>query len=104
MRIVFLPSMVRDIQWFRHFHQSVFAVGSARARAQLRAVQTVLAANLYAGHPGDTGLEVRELSILRTPFTLIDRVMPDRIEVLRLWDMRQGERCGAEVRMGGAGG
>lgn len=91
MKIVFLPSTVRDIQWFRHYYQTVFPEGSAKARAQLRAIQTVLAANPYAGHPGDTGLEVRELSIPRTPFTLIYRVTADRIEVLRLWDTRQGE-------------
>jgi hypothetical protein len=33
---------------------------------------------------------VREFSIPRTPFLLIYRVTPAQIEVLRLWDMRQG--------------
>jgi hypothetical protein len=35
-------------------------------------------------------MEVRELSIPRTPFTIVYRVTPLQIEVLRLWDTRQG--------------
>jgi len=35
-------------------------------------------------------MEVRELSIPRTPFTIVNRVTPLQIEVLRLWNTRQG--------------
>jgi len=90
MKIVFLESAVQDIQWFRYYYRSVFPEGGAKARAQLRAIQATLAANPYAGHRSDTGDTVRELSIPRTPFTFVYRVTPTRIEVLRLWDSRQG--------------
>lgn len=90
MRIVFLASALRDIQWFRHYYQSVFPEGSAKARAQLKAIQTLLAANPHADHPSNTGLPLRELSIPRTPFTLVYRVTEQQIEILRLWDTRQG--------------
>ncbi|WP_271951024.1 type II toxin-antitoxin system RelE/ParE family toxin [Ruegeria faecimaris] len=89
MKIVFLDDTARDIQWFRYYYTSVFPEGSKKARAQLKAIQLTLAANPYAGHPSDTGRDVRELSVPRTPFTLIYRVMPTQIEVLRLWDTRQ---------------
>ena len=90
MKIVFLEDTARDIQWFRYYHMSVFPEGSERARAQLKAIQLTLAANPYAGHPSDTCRDIRELSVPRTPFTLIYRVMPDQLEILRFWDTRQG--------------
>jgi plasmid stabilization system protein ParE len=90
MRIVFLESAARDIQWFRYYYQSIFPEGSAKARAQIMAIQATLAANPYAGHPSDTGNNVREFSIPRTPFVVFYRVMSTQIEVLRLWDSRQG--------------
>ncbi|MPQ95270.1 type II toxin-antitoxin system RelE/ParE family toxin [Thioclava sp. JE_KL1] len=90
MKIVFLEDAAQDIRWFRHYYQSVFPEGSLKARASLKAIQQTLAANPYAGHPSDSGRAVRELSIPRTPFLLIYRVMPTQIEILRLWDNRQG--------------
>lgn len=90
MRIVFLADAAQDIRWFRFYYQSVFPEGSAKARAHLRAIQQTLAANPYAGHPSDTHKGVRELTVPRTPFVLIYRVTPTQIEILRLWDSRQG--------------
>lgn len=90
MKIVFLEDAARDIQWFRFYYRSVFPEGSSKARANLKAIQITLAANPYAGHPSDIRDDVRELSIPRTPFSLIYRVMPTQIEILRLWDTRQG--------------
>ena len=90
MKIVFLETAAQDIQWLRYYYQSVFPAGSAKARDKIRAIQTTLSANPYAGHPSDTQKTVRELSIPRTPFVVVYRVMPTQIEVLRLWDTRQG--------------
>ncbi|QPZ90029.1 type II toxin-antitoxin system RelE/ParE family toxin [Thioclava electrotropha] len=90
MKIVFVEEAAQDIQWFRYHYQSVFPEGSSKARASLKAIQQTLAANPYAGHPSVSGRAVRELSLPRTPFSLIYRVMPTQIEILRLWDNRQG--------------
>lgn len=90
MRIVFLESAARDLEWFRHYYRSVFPEGSQKARHHFKAALKTVSANPYAGRPGDTSPQVRELSIPRTPFILIYRVTPARIEVLRLWDTRQG--------------
>lgn len=90
MKIVFLASTVQDFQWFRFYFKSVFSEGSDKARSQLLAMLALLAANPFAGHPSDTGAPVRELSIPRTPFVLIYRVTETQIEILRLWDSRQG--------------
>ncbi|NUH65494.1 type II toxin-antitoxin system RelE/ParE family toxin [Sulfitobacter sp. S0837] len=90
MKIVFLEDTMQDIQWFRYHYQSVFPEGSAKARAHLKAIQKTLTVNPYAGQPSDAREDVRELSVPRTPFTLIYRVTPSQIEILRLWDARQG--------------
>lgn len=91
MKIVFLESAAQDIQWFRYYDQPIFPEGGAKARDRLKAIQTILAANPFIGQPSDTVKTVRAFSIPRTPFTLIYRVTASQIEVLRLWDTRQGD-------------
>lgn len=90
MKLVYLDSTARDLQWFRHYYRSVFAEGSPKARQHFKVAIKTLSANPYAGHQNDTWRDVRELPVPRTPFVLIYRVTQDRIEVLRLWDTRQG--------------
>ena len=90
MKIVFLKSAARDIAWFRHYYRAVFPEGRQNAKVQMRKIQTLLAANPQLGKPSEHGTEEREFSVPRTPFSLVYRVMPDQIEVIRLWDERQG--------------
>lgn len=90
MRTEFLEDTAQDIQWLRYHYRSVLPEGSAKARANLIAIQKTLAADPYACHPSDARENERELSIPRTPFTLIYGVAPTRIEILGLWDTRQG--------------
>ena len=90
MKLVFLPSTAQDIAWFRYYYRSVFPAGDRNARQHLKAMQELLAANPYIGHPSPGHDGVRELHVTKTPFSLIYRVTETRIEVLRLWDERQG--------------
>ncbi|MCC5885920.1 MAG: type II toxin-antitoxin system RelE/ParE family toxin [Gammaproteobacteria bacterium] len=90
MKVVFLGSTVRDLQWFRHYYRAVFPEGAAKAGAHFKAAITTLSANPYAGKPSEPWKDVRELAIGRTPFVVIYRVTQFQIEVLRLWDTRQG--------------
>ncbi len=90
MSVVFLESAGQDMVWFRRYYRAVFPEGSTRAGAHFKAAIATLEANPYAGRRSDGFAEVRELPIPRTPFVLIYRVTPERIEVLRLWDTRQG--------------
>lgn len=92
MRIVYLPSAAQDIAWFRYYYQSVFPAGDANARKNLKGIQRLLSANPYVGHPSPSHENVRELHIRKTPFMLIYRVTETQIEILRLWDERQGNQ------------
>jgi plasmid stabilization system protein ParE len=90
MKVVFLASTVQDLNWFRQYYRAVFSEGSHKAGAHFKAAIATLSANPYVGKPSEPRPDVRELSIPRTPFTIIYRVTPHQIEVLRLWDTRQG--------------
>ena len=90
MKVVFLASTVQDLKWFRHYYRAVFSEGSEKAGAYFKAAIATLSANPFAGRRSNPETEVRELPIPRTPFIIVYRVTPVQIEVLRLWDSRQG--------------
>ncbi len=90
MKIVYLRSAAQDITWFRGYYRSVFPAGRNKARDSLRSIQVLLAANPYIGHVSEAHKDVLEFHIKHTPFSLIYRVTETQIEVLRLWDERQG--------------
>ena len=90
MKVVFLESTVQDLKWFRHYYRAVFSEGADNAGAHFKAAIATLEANPFAGRRAEPQMAIRELSIPRTPFTIVYRVTPLQIEVLRLWDMRQG--------------
>ncbi|PXW67353.1 ParE-like toxin of type II ParDE toxin-antitoxin system [Loktanella sp. PT4BL] len=90
MKVVFLESTVQDLKWFRHYYRAVFSEGADKAGVHFKAAIATLEANPFAGRRGEPQTEIRELSIPRTPFTIVYRVTPLQIEVLRLWDTRQG--------------
>jgi plasmid stabilization system protein ParE len=87
MRIVYLASAVRDLQWLRHYYQRVFPAGAARAAQRIRATERLVLDNPHAGRPTQRR-EVRRVSVARTPFFLLYRLSEDRIEILRVIDSR----------------
>ena len=90
MKIVYLPTCAPDFAWFNHYYTNVFPAGEPNAQKQFVAIERSLGANPFIGHPTESFDELRELHIPRTPFTLYYRVTDTQIEVLRLWDERQG--------------
>ena len=91
MNLVFLPSTRSDLLWMRTCYTRVFPAGAKRAAEQYRMTCGVIRANPGIGHPVEDIPGVREFTIQRTPFSVICRVIDDRIEVLRIWDQR-GDR------------
>jgi toxin ParE1/3/4 len=90
MKIVYLENAAKDIAWFRHYYSAVFPEGASKARAHLKSIQQLLAENPYIGHRSDSHARALEFHIRNTPFSLIYRVTSEQIEILRLWDERQG--------------
>ena len=91
MNLVFLPSTLSDLSWMRTYYTSVFPPGAKRAAEHFRMTCSVIRENPLVGHPVEDMPGVREFAIQRTPFSVIYRVIDNRIEVLRIWDQR-GDR------------
>jgi plasmid stabilization system protein ParE len=87
MRIVYLASAARDMQWLRHYYQRVFPAGATKAAQQLQATERLLLDNPHAGRP-TARPDIRRMTVARTPFFMLYRVAPARIEVLRVIDSR----------------
>ncbi len=90
MQILFLPSVKRDLQWFRRYYTNVFPDGGERANHQFLALLETLKAHPLIGHVSDMDETVRELRATRTPFVVLYRLQEDRIEILRIVDARSG--------------
>ena len=91
MNVVFLPSTRSELLWMRAYYTSVFPAGAKRASEHFRLTCSVIRENPLMGHPVQDMQGVREFAIQRTPFSVIYRVIDNRIEVLRIWDQR-GDR------------
>lgn len=90
MELVYLPATVADFEWMRGYYSDVFPDGASKAQARFRAMERLLLQHPRIGKPTDFQ-GVYELVIARTPFSVIYRIVPERIEVLRIWDNR-GDR------------
>jgi len=88
MQIVFLPSSLDDLAWFKKYYVTVFPDGADKANSQFLAIQQLLIEDPYIGVQNERFDEIRELKIPRIPFTAIYRVKNDRMEILRILDER----------------
>jgi plasmid stabilization system protein ParE len=88
VKIVYARQALADMGWFRQYYATVFPEGRGRARDALLRTEALVTENPRAGHPTEPGAETREFPILRTPFSLIYRLKDDRIEILRVLDLR----------------
>ena len=91
MKIKFLESSARDIDWMRRYYRSVFVEGSKNAQKQYLSAMKALSMNAFIGHPSERVDGAREYHIPRTPFTFVYRVKDETIEVLRLLDGRSSK-------------
>lgn len=87
MKLVYLPSTVADLGWFRVYYTEIFPDGLKRAQKQFRIVEQLLRENPRIGRNTEFP-NVRELNIAKTPFSIIYRLTPKRIEILHIWDSR----------------
>jgi plasmid stabilization system protein ParE len=88
VKVVYAEKALQDMGWFRRYYSTVFPEGKGRARESLLRTEALIAENPSIGHPVEHGSEAREFPLLRTPFVIIFRVKSDRIEILRVLDLR----------------
>jgi plasmid stabilization system protein ParE len=87
MRLVYLPNAVQDLLWLRTYYERVFPEGASAARNAVRRAEHLVLDNPHIGRRTHRP-DVRRLRIARTPFSMIYRPRPERIEILRVIDTR----------------
>lgn len=87
MRIVYLSSATGDLRWLRSYYGRVFPEGATKAREAVRGMERLVLDNPFIGTATHRP-EVRRLRIARTPFFVLYRPTPERIEILRVIDGR----------------
>jgi plasmid stabilization system protein ParE len=87
VKILFLESSARDLNWFFDYYRSIFPAGNDNAKKHYFRAKAALRQNPYIGHPLEDS-DLRELPVARTPFSFIYRMRTNTIEVVRVWDQR----------------
>ena len=87
MRVVYLRSAAGDLRWLRSYYRRVFPEGAAKAREAVRRMEGLVLDNPFIGTTTHRP-NVRRLRIARTPFFVLYRPTPERIEILRVIDAR----------------
>lgn len=88
MDIIYLEEAIADMAWFRRYYATAFPEGRPNARKQLRAVEELIKSSPRVGKADQEFADVYEFPIPRIPFTILYRVKPQHIEVLRVFDQR----------------
>lgn len=88
MKILLLASAKADLRWFKRYYMQVFPSGRENADQQYRALLQLLRSNPDVGERVEGGASLREFPIWRTPFSVLYRVKPEHIEILRVYDQR----------------
>lgn len=88
MKIVFLAEAKGDLRWFKHYYMRVFPEGRRIADQRFKALLQLLKSNPMVGEEVESFPGTREFPIRSTPFSVIYRVRPNQIEVLRVFDQR----------------
>lgn len=88
MKILYSENALKDMGWFRRYYSTIFPKGKGSARESLLRTAALIADNPFVGHPTSQGAESRAFPVLRTPFSMLYRVKPNHIEILRIFDHR----------------
>ena len=87
MQLVFLPEAAASLRWFHRYYTREFPAGKANALIRFQAMKDVLRENPEIGRPLE-GRDIRLYLLPKTPFAVIYRLRPGRIEILALHDQR----------------
>ena len=90
MKIVFLAKAKTDLRWFKRYYMSVFPQGRENADQHYFVLLKILRSSPMIGEPAQDAPNARQHPIKNTPFTVLYRVQPDCIEIMRVLDQRSG--------------
>ncbi len=88
MKIVYLETTAPGLRWMRRYYQEQPQLNSDRVFSNFDAAKDRLREEPFAGHPFDDFDQVRELSISRSPFTILYTHRDDTIYIIDIRDTR----------------
>jgi len=88
VNLIFLSSSEAGLRWFRRYYDQVFPAGKPNGLEMFREARTLLVDHPFAGHPYEDYEDIRELSIRRTPFTIVYKIADETIRVIDIRDAR----------------
>lgn len=97
MKLVFLQTAQSGLRWMKRYYREQTQLDAQRVFASFDAVLDRLTAEPFAGHPFDDFEHVRELSIARSPFSILFTHREDTVYVIDVRDQR-GLRSAAALR------
>ena len=87
MKIAYLKQARRDLLWWSSYYQRTFPAGKLSVYRRFKNILEVLKENPFAGIQVDE-TDLRRFPIPRTPFLIVYRVGNAKLEIVRVWDMR----------------
>jgi plasmid stabilization system protein ParE len=87
MKIVFKARALDDLEWFERYYTEIFPDGSSRAERQFFKTKQILIDFPDIGRTVKNKNQ-REYVIPGIPFSFVYRRKPERIEILRVIDLR----------------
>ena len=88
MKLVFLATSASDLAWFRSYYAKVLPEGWDNAQSHFKKTRLALLANPRLDKPLENMPQLRELTIPRTPFSLIYYIAGQEIRVIEIWEAR----------------
>ena len=92
MKLVFLATSASDLAWIRSDYAAAFPQGRDNAQSHFKNARLALLANPQLGNPLEKMQQLRELTIVRTLFSLVYylvfSIAEQEIRIIRIWDGR----------------
>lgn len=90
MKFEYRPEAIHDLEWFKEYYFKVFPEGAIKARQHFESIQDALLAYPQIGHPIVYENTLREITIPKTPFSIVYTISDSEnmIIILRVLDNR----------------
>lgn len=88
MKIVYLETAAPGLRWMKRYYREQTQLDSARVLANVNAALERLRTEPFAGRRFDDFEDVRELSIARSPFSILFTHRDDTLYIIDIRDQR----------------
>ena len=88
MKIHFLETSQDGLRWMLRYYENVFPAGRKNGLMNYQNAKRLLRDNPFGGHEFDKMQDIREMRVVKTPFSIIYTVQGETIYVIDIRDQR----------------